>query len=70
MDDELRALFPEGYRIALPERSVGMAISETADEQVNTEFVMVVRNCHRDGTTPMVGEMLHPIDLMPDVKSN
>ena len=65
MTDELEKLFPEGYSVAIPERSVGMALSATAAPEHQTSFVEVVRNCHRDGATPMVARLLSRTDLIP-----
>lgn len=65
MTDELEKLFPEGYSVAIPERSVGMALSAAAAPEHQTSFMEVVGNCHRDGTTPMVSRLLSRTDLIP-----
>lgn len=57
---ELQAIFPEGYRIAIPERSCGMAISVEAGEDEKSGFLNSVRNCYEKGTTPMLPELLEP----------
>jgi len=65
MADKLQMLFPEGYSVAVPERSVGMAISEDATADLRASFVELVRNCQRDGTTPMLSRLLNPSDVAP-----
>jgi hypothetical protein len=63
MTDELEKLFPNGYSLAIPERSVGMALSASATPQYEASFREVVRNCHRNGTTPMVSRLLGRTEL-------
>jgi hypothetical protein len=65
MSDELERLFPDGYVVAIPERSVGMALSESAAPEHRASFMDVVRNCQRDGTTPMLSGLLSAADVTP-----
>ena len=65
LTDNLQALFPEGYSLAIPERSVGMALSNDAASEHKDAFMLAVQNCHRDGTTPMLGRLLSPTDVTP-----
>jgi hypothetical protein len=65
MEEELRKLFPEGYSLAIPERSVGMALSRKASPEHRNSFLDLVQNCHRDGTTPMLSRLLSTTDLTP-----
>ena len=65
MTDELQKLFAEGYSVAIPERSVGMALSSTALPEHRSSFMDVVRNCQRDGITPMLNRLLSPADMTP-----
>jgi hypothetical protein len=46
MAEELGRLFLTGYSVAIPERSVGMAVAADATPEQPTSFTDVVRNCH------------------------
>ena len=65
MANELRNLFPEGYQVAIPERSVGLALSANASSEHQASFLDLVQNCQRDGTVPMVSRLLDPTDVIP-----
>jgi len=65
MADELKNIFPEGYSLAIPERSVGMALSANASAEERVGFIELVRKCQREGTTPMVNRLFAPADLTP-----
>ena len=65
MSDELQKLFPEGYSVAIPERSVGMTLSAGASHEYRASFIDVVRNCQQDGITPMLNRLLTSADVTP-----
>ncbi|HZD13416.1 MAG TPA: hypothetical protein VE177_07860 [Candidatus Binatus sp.] len=65
MAEELNRLFPDGYLLAIPERSVGMAVSVNATAEHRDSFMSVVRKCQRDGITEMLDKLLTPTDVLP-----
>ena len=65
MTEELRSLFPGGYQLAIPERSVGMALSTEANPEDRAAFAEAVQKCYRVGITRMLGKLLDPIDVLP-----
>ena len=69
MAKELSGLFPDGYLLAIPERSVGMAVSVNATPEHRNSFVDVVRNCQRVGITKMLDKLLTPADVLPTTDS-
>ena len=64
MARELSKLFPQGYLLAIPERSVGMAISTDAVPFQRESFMEVVRKCQSAGITKMLDRLLEPKDLL------
>jgi hypothetical protein len=64
MWEELGTLFPAGYLVAIPERSVGLAIAADASPEQLRAFTDVVRNCHGSGITKMLDRLLQPADLL------
>ena len=56
----LRELFPEGYWIAIPERSMGVAISKSLEGEGLEEAVGLVRTCYAQGTTPNSPRLFEP----------
>jgi hypothetical protein len=60
-DRILRDAFPDGYKIAVPEMSVGMAISNTIREDEMKKIAVVLQKCFQDGTRPLSGKIFEPI---------
>jgi len=58
--DKLEALFPEGYLIALPEMSCGLALSATASATERRNFEEMVQRCFTKGTRPLVPGIHNP----------
>ena len=63
--DDLERQFPEGYLVALPDRSCGLAISKSVDEEVLEELRAMVTEMHRAATTPMCPDLREPGALVP-----
>jgi hypothetical protein len=55
--------FPQGYWLAIPERSCGLIVSKamTADELNETETL--ISNCYENGTTAMSDRLFEPEEL-------
>jgi len=64
MAGELGRLFLTGYSVAIPERSVGMAVAADARPEQLTSFRDVVRNCHAARNNENFGRLLQPSDLL------
>ncbi|MGO8971755.1 MAG: hypothetical protein ACLQDQ_19530 [Myxococcaceae bacterium] len=56
-------LFPEGYWIALPDRSYGMAISKTLAAGELEEVKEMVSKMFQGATTPMSGRLHEPAEF-------
>jgi len=52
LTDQLARRFPEGYRVAVPEMSVGLAFSARLSEVEQKKMENLVRNCFEKGTRP------------------
>lgn len=50
----LEAAFPEGYLVAVPERSCGFALSVRATDAEKAKLQDIAAACHRDGTAPVL----------------
>jgi len=59
--EALRTIFPEGYRVAIPERSLGIAISKAVTPAEYEEIAAeVVQECYRIGSVPNTPEIFEP----------
>jgi hypothetical protein len=56
-------LFPEGYWVALPDRSCGMAISKALAPTELDEVKRMISSMFQGATTPMSGELHEPAEL-------
>ena len=63
--EELESVFPMGYEVALPDRSCGMALSNSATAVQRSEFLAMVQRCFEGATIPMLGEILSSAALAP-----
>ena len=61
--ESLERLFPEGYVVALPEMSCGVALSAQAADADRSKIVDLVTTCFRDGTRPLVPGIHEPSGL-------
>jgi hypothetical protein len=46
-------IFPEGYWVAVPERSVGIVLRHSAYREERVKIENVVLKCFNDGTVPV-----------------
>ena len=60
----IEEIFPIGYRIAIPERSVGIAVSTELSNVEQEKVQNVVRKCFEDGTRPLSPHFYDPDDLV------
>lgn len=58
LEPELQRTFPDGYLVALPDRSCGMAISRTNADL--DEVRAMVSRMHEGATTPMIPDLREP----------
>jgi hypothetical protein len=58
----LKAPFPAGYWVAIPERSCGIVVPKGLPSSEHDEVSQMIAGCHRDGTIPMLPG-LHEPDL-------
>jgi len=63
--DDLERQFPEGYFVAFPDRSCGLAISKSVDSDVLEELRAMVADMYRHATTPMCADLREPEALAP-----
>jgi hypothetical protein len=63
---QLSKLFPEGYRIGVPEMSCGIAFSTGVEESEMNKVRSVIEHCFQDGTRPLAPGIYDPDDLLPD----
>lgn len=61
--DRLAALFPEGYRAAVPAMSCGIVVSATVDETGLREAMTAARQAHATAEAPLSAEFLDPEEL-------
>ena len=60
----LEETFPEGYSCAIPERSVGVVVSEQASTAERQRVVDYVDHCYRNGTQPFIQGFFKPEQLV------
>ncbi len=61
----LNEQFPNGYRVAIPEMSCGVAFSKDAPEPELTTILTMIANCYQKGTRPLSPGVYDPDDLLP-----
>jgi hypothetical protein len=61
----LNEQFPEGYRVAIPEMSCGVAFSKNAQDPELTKILTMVADCYQKGTKPLSPGIYDPEDLLP-----
>jgi hypothetical protein len=62
-DETLQELFPNGYRIAMPEMSCGIALSVEATDIEIAKIEAVIAHCYEHGTRPLISGLHSPISL-------
>ena len=66
----ISAIFPGGYRIALPEMSCALAFSADVDEKERATVEGVISGCYQKGTRPLSPAIYEPDDLLPEPAAN
>ena len=61
----LSQTFPDGYRVAIPEMSCGIAYSATVSEAEKTKVEGIIDDCYRKGTRPMAPGTYDADSLLP-----
>ncbi|PWK78326.1 hypothetical protein LX99_02168 [Mucilaginibacter oryzae] len=57
LSHELSAIFPDGYRVALPDRSVGMVVPNRINQHDLKEVKQIIKGMHQTATTSMSGQL-------------
>jgi hypothetical protein len=65
LTDELTRIFPRGYRVAIPEMSLGIAFSLQIDNTDLEKVQVIIGKCYQDGTRPLARGVHAPEDLVP-----
>jgi hypothetical protein len=63
LSKELEKLFPEGYFVAMPDRSCGVAISKDATQSELSEIKLLLKNIYTEATTPISSELFDSNDF-------
>lgn len=61
----LSELFPQGYRVAMPEMSSGIAFAKDLDGADLATTLKLIDGCYRKGTRPLSPVVYDPDDLLP-----
>jgi hypothetical protein len=64
LTDQLERVFPQGYRVALPERSRGFAFAADLDLEDSDIVDNLIRSSHSKGERPLSPGIFDPIDLL------
>ncbi len=70
LSEELERAFPNGYRVALPERSRGFAFSSDLDLEDADTIDNLIRRCHSTGERPLSTGIFEPNDLLSATPSS
>ena len=61
----LSQMFPQGYRVAIPERSCGFAFASDLSREEQSQVEGVIHHCYHHGTRPFAADILAADDLLP-----
>ncbi len=61
--ERIRSVFPDGYNLAIPERSVGIAVSSRLTGLPLQKVQDLIRECSAHGTVPMLDGLYDPEDF-------
>jgi hypothetical protein len=60
---ELHELFPDGFKLAIPDRSCGLVMPPGLNDEEIAEFTSMVGEFHADATTPVLSGVYEPRDF-------
>jgi len=60
---EINRIFPEGYRIAIPDRACGIIVSNLCSAETLREVQLMVENMYESATTPMSPQLYPSSDF-------
>jgi hypothetical protein len=63
LSTELTKAFPQGYYVAFPDRSSGLAIAKDISEDELKEIRDLIKSMHKGATTAMSGQLHSPADF-------
>jgi hypothetical protein len=63
--DALEKAFPEGYRVAIPEMSCGLAISRWLNPEEEAAAMEIVAKCFQNGTRPLAPGVFEAQEILP-----
>ena len=63
LNGSIEQIFPEGYYVAIPERSVGIVLSRNVTDDERLKIDELVEKCFKDGTAPVSPLMFDPDEL-------
>jgi hypothetical protein len=69
LHESLAQEFPEGYRVAIPETSCGLAISKQRDAEEQSAVNDIIAKCFGQGTRPLAPDMFEPEAISPKAYS-
>ncbi|MEO8028726.1 MAG: hypothetical protein ABI823_19755, partial [Bryobacteraceae bacterium] len=67
LGEGLQKLFPEGYRVAIPEMSCGFAISNHIDAEQEDTIHRALEQCYKHGTRPLAPGIFDASAIVPDL---
>ena len=62
-DGELLTLFPDGYLLAIPDRSMGLAFPSSLNDEDRSNILSLISNCYINATIPMMNGIIKPHEL-------
>jgi hypothetical protein len=65
LNSSLAKAFPEGYRVAMPEMSCGVAISKHLDAEEERVVQDLLAKCFQGGTRPLVPDIFEAEEILP-----
>jgi hypothetical protein len=70
LSDQLERVFPNGYRVSLPERSRGFAFAAELDLEDADTVESLIHNSYSKGERPLSPEIFEPHDLLSATPSS
>jgi hypothetical protein len=64
--DALQQVFPQGYRVSVPEMSCGVAMSRELEEKEEATITGLIAKCFGEGTRPLAPGIFEPDEVLPN----